>query len=105
MNCSLPGSSVHGDYPGENTGVDRHVLLQGIFPNGNRTCISFVSCIGRQIPYHYCQLESLILQLWVTCCYTVDVLLCASSVLTHLKLKQLEEVGITRRLASKVKYF
>ena len=27
-----PGSSVHGDSPGENTGVGCHALLQGIFP-------------------------------------------------------------------------
>ena len=32
MDCSLPGSSVHGDSPGKNTGVGCHVLLQGIFP-------------------------------------------------------------------------
>ena len=32
MDCSPPGSSVHGDSPGKNTGVDCHVLLQGIFP-------------------------------------------------------------------------
>ena len=32
MDCSSPGSSVHGDSPGENTGVGCHVLLQGIFP-------------------------------------------------------------------------
>ena len=32
MDCSLPGSSVHGDSPGKNTGVDCHALLQGIFP-------------------------------------------------------------------------
>ena len=30
--CSLPGSSVHGDSPGKNTGVGCHSLLQGIFP-------------------------------------------------------------------------
>ena len=30
--CSPPGSSVHGDSPGKNTGVGCHVLLQGIFP-------------------------------------------------------------------------
>ena len=29
---SLPGSSVLGDYPGKNTGVSCHALLQGIFP-------------------------------------------------------------------------
>jgi len=32
MDCSLPGSSVHGDSPSKNTGVGCHVLLQGIFP-------------------------------------------------------------------------
>ena len=32
MNCSLPGSSVHKDSPGKNTGVGCHALLQGIFP-------------------------------------------------------------------------
>ena len=32
MDCSPPGSSVHGDSPGKNTGVGCHVFLQGIFP-------------------------------------------------------------------------
>ena len=32
MDCSLPGSSVHGDSPGQNTGVGSRFLLQGIFP-------------------------------------------------------------------------
>ena len=32
LDCSLPGSSVHGDSPGKNTGVGCHGLLQGIFP-------------------------------------------------------------------------
>ena len=31
MDCSPPGSSVHGDSPGKNTGVGCHFLLQGIF--------------------------------------------------------------------------
>ena len=29
---SPPGSSLHGDSPGKNTGVGCHFLLQGIFP-------------------------------------------------------------------------
>ena len=29
--CSPPASSVHGDFPGKNTGVGSHALLQGIF--------------------------------------------------------------------------
>ena len=32
MDCSPPGSSVHGDSPGKNTGVGCHAHLQGIFP-------------------------------------------------------------------------
>ena len=32
MDWSLPGSSVHGDLPGKNTGVGCHALLQRIFP-------------------------------------------------------------------------
>ena len=32
MDCSPPGSSVHGDSPGKDTRVSCHVLFQGIFP-------------------------------------------------------------------------
>ena len=32
MDCSPPGSSVHGDSPGPNTGAGSCSLLQGIFP-------------------------------------------------------------------------
>ena len=31
LDCSPPGSSVHGDSPGRNTGVGYHDLFQGIF--------------------------------------------------------------------------
>ena len=31
MNCSPPGSSVHGDSPSKNIGVSCHALFQGIF--------------------------------------------------------------------------
>ena len=32
VDCSPPGSSLHGDSPGKNTAVGVHALLQGIFP-------------------------------------------------------------------------
>ena len=32
MDCSPPGSSVHGDFLGKNTGASCCFLLQGIFP-------------------------------------------------------------------------
>ena len=34
MDCSPPGSSVHGDSPDKNTGVGCHVLLQGFLCQG-----------------------------------------------------------------------
>ena len=37
MDCSPPGSSVHGDSPGKNTGVGCHALLQGTFPTQGST--------------------------------------------------------------------
>ena len=40
MNCSPPGSSVHGDSPGKNTGVGCHALLQRLFPiQGSNLCL------------------------------------------------------------------
>ena len=33
MDCSLPGSSVHGNSPSKNTGVGCHFLLQETFWN------------------------------------------------------------------------
>ena len=37
MDCSLPGSSVHGDFLGKVTGVDCHALFHGIFPTQGST--------------------------------------------------------------------
>ena len=40
MDCSLPGSSVHRDSPGKNTGVGCYALLQKIFPTqGSNPCL------------------------------------------------------------------
>ena len=49
VDCSPPGSSVHGDSPGKNTGVGCHALLQGIFPTqgSNPGLLHW-----REIPYH-----------------------------------------------------
>ena len=43
MDCSPPGSSVHGDSPGKNTGVGRCALLQGIFHPKDRTQVSLIA--------------------------------------------------------------
>ena len=51
--CSLPGSSVHRDSPGKNTGVGCHALLQGIFPTqgsnpGLPHCRQVLYCLSHQ---------------------------------------------------------
>ena len=44
--CSPPASSVHGDSPGKNNGVDCHVLLQRVFPiQGSNPGIPHCRCI------------------------------------------------------------
>ena len=43
MDSSPPGSFVHGDSPGKNTGVGCHFLLQGIFPNPGIEPVSLMS--------------------------------------------------------------
>ena len=49
MDCSPPGSSVHGNSPGKNTGVGCHALLQGIFAT-QQLNPGLLHC--RQILYH-----------------------------------------------------
>ena len=40
VDCSLPGSSVHGDSTGKNTEMGCHALLQGTFPpQGLNLCL------------------------------------------------------------------
>ena len=41
------------DSPDRNTGVGFHAVLQGIFSQPrDRTCVSYVSCLVRQVLYH-----------------------------------------------------
>ena len=59
MDCSLPGSSVHGHSPSKNTGVDCQALLQGIFPTqgsnpGFPQCRQILDCLSQQGSSHYC---------------------------------------------------
>ena len=49
MDCSPPGSSVHGDSPCKKTGVGCHALLQGVFPTQGLNP-GLLHC--RQILYH-----------------------------------------------------
>ena len=44
--------TMSNGFPGKNVGVGGRFLLQGIFQPRDQTCISCVSCVGRQILYH-----------------------------------------------------
>ena len=46
------------DYPGKNTGVVCQFLLWGSSQPRDQTCVSSVSCIGRQILYHWATWEA-----------------------------------------------
>ena len=53
MDCTPPGSSVHGESPGKNTGVGCFALLQGIFPTqglnpGLLHCRQILYCLSHQ---------------------------------------------------------
>ena len=55
MDCSPPGSSVHGDSQGKNTGVGCHFFLQGIFPTQGLN-LRLLHC--RWILYHWAPWEA-----------------------------------------------
>ena len=62
--CSPPGSSVHEDSPGKNTGVGCHALLQGIFPaQGSNPPLPHC----RWIFYHLIHQGSPRILQWVVC--------------------------------------
>ena len=63
MDCNLPGSSVHGDSPGENIGMGCHALLQAIFPTQGSNP-GLLHC--RQILYHVSHQGSPRILEWVT---------------------------------------
>ena len=56
MDCSLPGSTVHGI-------LQARLLKWVAVPSSigssqprNQMCVSYVSCIGRQVLYHQCHM-------------------------------------------------
>ena len=46
VDCSSPGSSVHGGFSGKSTEVGCHALLQGIFLMQGSNPLLCVSCVG-----------------------------------------------------------
>ena len=62
VDCSLPGSSIHGNSPGKNTGVGCHVLLQAFFQTQGSNP-GLPRC--RQILYYWSHQGSLRVLEWV----------------------------------------
>ena len=58
VDCSPPGSSVHGIFPSKNTEVGCHTLLQGIFltQESNQCLLRLLHC--RQILYYWATVEA-----------------------------------------------
>ena len=66
MDCSPPGSSVHGDSPGKNTGVGCNALLQGIFPTqGLNPGLPHCRWIRYQLSYQGSPINMLILPKYI----------------------------------------
>ena len=61
MDCSPPGSSVHGDSPGKNTGVGCFSFSREHSQRRDQTCIS---CIVRQILYHWATWKAFSSKTW-----------------------------------------
>ena len=70
MDCSPPGSPVHGYSSGKNTGVDCHALLQGVFPTqgsspGLPHCRRILYCLSHQGSPVIDMYDPIFLILWV----------------------------------------
>ena len=66
MDCSPPGSSVHGDSPGKNTGVGCNALLQGTFPTqGLNPGLPHCRWIRYQLSYQGSPINMLILPKYI----------------------------------------
>ena len=76
MDCSLPGSSVQGILQARILEWVAISFSQASSEPRDQTCNSFVSCIGRQVLYYYCHLDSVqfssVSQLYLTVCDPMD---------------------------------
>ena len=59
MDCSPPGTSVHGILQARILEWVVMPLSRGSSQPGDRTRVSYIACIGRWILYNYCHLAKL----------------------------------------------
>ena len=58
MDHSLRGSSVHGILQARILEWVAMPFSRGSSPPRDLTCVSYITCIGRQVLYHWCHLGS-----------------------------------------------
>ena len=75
MDCSLPGSSVHGIFQARILEWVAISFSRGSSRPRDRACISFISCIGRQVLYH-CTGEVIYMCVCVCVCVCVCMNVC-----------------------------
>ena len=52
MDCSPPGFSVHGILQARILKCVVMLSSRGSSPTRDQTCVSYISCVGRQVSYH-----------------------------------------------------
>ena len=73
MDCSPPGSSVHAIYQARILEWGAISYFRGYSQVRNHTCVSWVSCIGRRILYHWATWKATISQhIHTTVCHHFD---------------------------------
>ena len=75
MDCSPPGSSVHGIFPVKNIGVGCHFLLQGIFPTQGSK-LHLLHWLADSLPLRRQGRPLSTLHARLSFLYSMDILLC-----------------------------
>ena len=89
MDCSPPGSSVRGNFPGQNIGVGSHSLLQGIFQT-HRSGQFFEIANNSSVSRHFSKVNQPIQgpQPTTTCFYQTLTLWATIHLQNHLKARK-----------------
>ena len=87
MDCRPLGSSVHGILQATVLVLVAAPCSRGSSQPTDRTCVSYISSIGRKVLHRYCCLGSLMFQfkgtLFNICCWFINIELLDNSIITH----------------------
>ena len=80
MDCSPPGSSVHGIYQARILEWAAMPFSRGSSQPRDWNCITYISCIGRHVLYHWCHLGSPPTKIFMTNYLTLEKILDISDI-------------------------